>query len=121
MPIITDYVLDLAIAEFNTNGDRVDILSSEPTDWAGVVANTLGNKLTPTISTPVDGNTSGRMATVSAFADGTVTSAGTATHWSVSDNGTRLLAAGPLAASLGVVLGPPFSLTEFDIEIQDPS
>jgi len=123
-------VFDAALAEITTNSDLLVICSSEPANYAGVAAVALGHKTTPTFTGPATGDTSGRKITVDAVSDGTVTGTGTASHWALVDgtdaseaynDGTTLYASGSLSSTQSVTDGNTFTLTAFDIEIQDPS
>jgi type V secretory pathway adhesin AidA len=95
------------------------ICSSEPADYAGVSSVSLGTA-TPSFTGPDTGDTSGRKITVDAISDGSVSDTGTAANWALVD-GTRLLASGDLSSSQSVTDGNTFTLTAFDIEIQDPT
>ena len=117
---VHDDVLDAAVSEIADNATILHICSSQPPNYAGIASVTLGNKSTPTFTGPADGDTSGRKITVDAITDGSVTATGTASHFAIAD-GSRLLAAGDLAASQGVTSGNTFTLAAFDIEIPDPS
>jgi hypothetical protein len=123
MGLLGDLVLDSGLDFLDTDGDRLDICSEEPTDYTGATTtHTLGNKAPPAISAPADRGAGGREVTVSAITDGSVTGTGTASHWAVSDiSGTALLATGPLAAPQGVTSGNTFTLTEFKVGIPDPA
>ena len=97
------------------------ICSQEPTTRTEAVTTyTLGNKSSPTIGSPTDGDSSGRKVVVSAITDGTVTGTDTATHWAVID-GTRLLATNSLSSGQAVTSGNTFTLGAIDITIPDPA
>lgn len=123
MASISDYVLDAALSKLDTEANRVDICSSEPTTYtAATSTNTLGNSTSISISAPTDGDTSGRKVTLSAISGASVTGTGTAAYFAISDTtNSRLLATGALSASQSVTSGNTFSLTAVDIEIPDPS
>lgn len=96
------------------------ICSSQPTTLTE--ANTtykLGTKTSFATGSPVNGTT-GRKITSTAFTDGVVNTSGTAGFFGIGD-GTKLLVAGPLAASQGVTSGNSFSLAAFDIAIPAPA
>lgn len=103
-----------------SNATVLHICSSEPANYAGVAAVSLGTKTTPTFTGPVAGDVSGRKITVDAITDGSVSADGTASHWAIVD-GTRLLAAGALSATQAVTNGNTFTLDAFDIEQPDPA
>lgn len=121
MTFLNDRVLDFGVNEIDTNGNALHICSQEPTTYAEATATyTLGNKATPTISAPADGDTNGRKVTVSAFSDGSVSGTATATHFAIVDTvNSRLLATQALASSQAVTSGNTFSLTAIDITIPD--
>lgn len=124
MASLADYVLDAALSKLDTEANRVDICSSEPTTYTAATSTaTLGNSTSITISAPTDGDTSGRKVTLSAISNASVTGSGTATHFAISDtSNSRLLATGSLSGGgQSVTSGNTFSLTAVDIEIPDPS
>jgi hypothetical protein len=123
MASISDYVLDAALSKLDTEANRVDICSAEPTTYtAATSTNTLGNSTSISISAPTNGDTSGRKVTLSAISGASVTGTGTATHFAISDtSNSRLLATGSLSSSQSVTSGNTFSLTAVDIEIPDPA
>jgi hypothetical protein len=121
MAFVADYVLDAALTKLDTEANRLDICSQEPTDYTGATStHTLGNKTSLSVGAPEDRSPNGRKVIVAAITDGSVSGTGTATHWAVSDTGnTRLLATGALSASQAVTSGNTFTLTAFDIGIPD--
>ena len=124
MASISDYVLDAALSKLDTEANRVDICSSEPTTYTAATSSaSLGNTTSITISAPTDGDTSGRKVTLSAISGASVTGSGTATHFAISDtSNSRLLATGSLSGGgQSVTSGNTFSLTAVDVEIPDPS
>jgi hypothetical protein len=123
MATLANRVYDSGLTVLDTEANRVDICSSEPTTYtAATSTNTLGNETSISISAPTDGDTSGRKVTLSAITSGTVTGTGTATHYAITDTGnSRLLVTGSLSSSQSVTSGNTFSLTAVDIEIPDPA
>lgn len=121
MAFLADYVLDLALAALDTEGNRLDICSQEPTNYAEATSTyTLGNKTSLSIGAPADRLPNGRKVTVAAITDGVVTGTATATHWAIVDTvDSRLLATNSLAASQAVTNGNTFTLAAFDIGIPD--
>lgn len=119
MPLIADYILDLALAELDTATSTLHICSSEPANYAGIAAVQLGTKTSLSIGAPADRTPNGRKVTVASFTDGAVSATGTATHWAISKGGTTLMATGALSASQAVTNGNTFSLGAFDIGIPD--
>lgn len=122
MGVLGDSIFDSGLGHFAANSEKLHICSAEPANYAGVSGVSLGEKSSPTVSSPADRSGGGREVTVSAISDGSVTGTGTATHWAiVDDTGTELLAAGVLSASQGVTSGNTFTLTAFTIGIPDPA
>ena len=118
MPFINDEVFDQGLDYADTNGTRIDICSSEPANYAGIAAVTLGNATVNTGATQ-NGATDGRRVIVPAITTGTVTGTGTATHWALSDGTAILVATGPLSASQAVTSGNTFTLDAISITIRD--
>lgn len=121
MPVLSDYVLDAALAKLDTEANRLDLCSQEPTTYAQATTTyTLGNKTSLSVGAPADATPNGRKVTVAAITDGSVTASGTATHWAVVDTiNSRLLATNALSASKAVVTGNPFTVDAFDITLPD--
>jgi len=123
MSYLNDRVFDNGLTVLDTEVNRLDICSAEPSTY-DQATNTLslGNKLSPNVGAPGDRTPSGRKVTVAAITDGEVTVTGTASHYALSDtSNSRLLAAGPLASSQSVTDNNVFTLTTFDIGIPDPA
>lgn len=116
-------VYDNGLSTLTSNGNRLDLCSTEPTTYTQATSTyTLGNKTSPTISAPGNRSGGGRKVTVSAITDGTVTGTGTAAYYAVVDTvNSKLLAAGQLGASQAVTSGNTFSLTALDIGIPAPA
>lgn len=123
MASIGNSVLDGGLDVLDTEGDRLDICSAEPTTYTEATSTyTLGNKTSPTIGAPGDRGAGGREVTITAITDGSVTGDGTAAWYSIVDvSETDLLAVGALSSSQVVSNGNTFTLTEFDIGIPDPA
>lgn len=121
MAFINDRVFDQGLTILDTEANRLDICSLEPTTYTQATStNTLGNKTSISIAAPSDRTPTGRKVTVSAITDGVVSGTGTATHWAITDTvNSRLLATGALAASQAVTSGNVFTLAAFDIGIPD--
>jgi hypothetical protein len=119
MDFIADRVLDFGLNVLDTEANRLDICSSQPTTYAAATgAASLGNKTSPSISAPAARSPSGRRVTVAAISDGNVTATGTATHYAITDTvNSRLLAAGDLDQSQVVTAGNIFTLPALDIGI----
>ena len=123
MASLGDRVFDSGLTVLDTEANRLDICSTEPTSYAEATSTyTLGNKTSPTISAPADRTGGGRKVTVSAITDGSVTGTGTAAYYALVDTGnSRLLATGSLSSSQSVTSGNTFTLESFDIGIPDPA
>lgn len=121
MAFVADYILDAALSKLDTEANRLDICSQEPTSYAAATSTyTLGNKTSLSVGAPADRTPNGRKVVVAQISDGSVTGTGTASHWAVSDTGnSRLLATGALSASQAVTSGNTFTLAAFDIGIPD--
>lgn len=113
MAFISDTILDAALQVIRDAVTPVlHICSSEPANYAGVAAVTLGNKAAPTIGAQADGSPNGRSVSIATFTNGTVTATGTATHWAlVDDNSSTLLATVAVPASQALTNGNPLSMT----------
>jgi len=123
MATLNDRVLDNGLTVLDTEANRVDICSQEPTSYAEATSTyTLGNTTSISISAPADASPNGRKVTLAAVSDASVTGTGTATHYAISDtSNSRLLATGSLSASQVVTSGNTFSLTASDIRMPDPA
>lgn len=129
MGYMNTLILDNGLSVLSGTGRRLDICSSEPTNYTQATSTfSLGNKTGMTLPTPAAMSSPvGRRVTVPAITDGsvTVTSTGTtddAEFWAISDPAnSRLLAAGPLSAPDLVTAGDGFTLTSFDIGIPLPT
>ena len=123
MASIGDEVFDEGLDKLDTDADRIDICSQEPTSYAEATSTyTLGNKTSPTVSAPADRGGGGREVTVSAIADGSVTDNGTATHIAIVDTvNSLLLATAALASSQAMTSGNTWTLTQFTVGIPDPA
>jgi hypothetical protein len=121
MPLLADYVLDAALSKLDTEANRLDICSQEPTTYLEATSTySLGNKTSLSIGAPADGTPNGRKVTVASFSDGNVTADGTASHYALVDTvNSRLLAAGALSAPQVVTELNTFSLAAFDVRIPD--
>ncbi len=115
-----DNVLDFGVDHIYDWGKVLVIDAALPASYAEAFTTyKLGTKNGPSIGAPANA-ASGRKVTVSAIADGAVSSTATASHWAVLNTASsELLAAGPLNATQGVTNGNTFTLTEFDISLPD--
>lgn len=124
MPFLNDRVFDNGLTILDTEANRLDICSSEPTTYTAATSTaSLGNKSIGAgdIGAPAAGSPNGRQVTVSALTAGSVTATGTATHYAITDTvNSRLLATGALTASQAVTNGNTFSTSSFTIRIPSP-
>lgn len=123
MATLNDRVFDNGLSVLDTEADRIDVCSAEPTTYTEATStNTLGNSTSLSIGAPSDRSGGGRKVTVAAISDGSITGTGTATHYAIVDtSNSRLLATGALTASQSVTSGNTFTLATFDIGIPDPA
>lgn len=121
MAFINDYVFDAALSKLDTEANRLDICTQEPTTYTEATSTyTKGNKTSLSVGSPENRTPTGRKVVVAAITDGSVTGDGTVTHWAITDTGnSRLLATGSLSASQAVTNGNTFTLGAFDIGIPD--
>lgn len=122
MATLGDRVFDAGLNVLDTEANRIDICSQEPTTYAAATSTyTLGNSTSLSIGAPADRSGGGREVTVSAISDGSVTSSGTATHYAITDTvNSRLLVTGSFT-SQSVTSGNSFSLASFTVGIPDPA
>ena len=118
MAFLNDNVFDSGLVYATTNGTRLDVCSSEPANYAGIAAVTLGNDTVVTGSAGA-GSPDGRAVVVPAITAGSVTATGTATHWALSDGAGILVATNTLSAPQAVTNGNTFTLDAINITLRD--
>ena len=123
MATLNNRVYDNGLGVLDTEANRLDICSQEPTTYTEATTTyTLGNKTSLSIGAPSARAGGGREVTIAAFTDGAVTGNGSATHYSIVDTAnSRLLATGSLSSSQTVTSGNTFSLAAFKIGIPAPA
>lgn len=123
MPYLNDRIYDNGLTVLDTEANVLHICTQEPTDYAGAATTySKGSKTGLSIGAPGAGSPNGRKVTVAAISDGSASGTGTVTHYAIVDTvNSRLLAAGPLAASQAVTAGNPFTIPAFDIRIPAPA
>ena len=123
MATLSDRVFDNGLTVLDTEANRIDICSTEPTTYAQATSTyTLGNSTSLSIGAPADRSGGGREVTVAAISDGSVTGTGTAAYYAIVDtSNSRLLATGSLSASQSVTTGNTFTLSSVTIGIPDPA
>ena len=119
---ISNEVFDAALSYISTNTETLYICSQQPTTFLEASSTyALGSKASLSFTGPAD-DTSGRKLTVDAISDGSVSADGTAVWIALTDDsGSILLVAQALSASQAVTNGNTFTLTAFDINLQDPT
>lgn len=115
MAYINDAALDAALAEVALS-TTLHVCTSQPANFAAVAGVSLGS-VAASWGAAGDATGSGRKRTVTPGA-GTYGSSGTGSHYALVD-GTRLLAAGAMAASKAVNSGDPIQVAAFDIKVND--
>lgn len=123
MAFLADGAHDALLNYIRDGAENLYLCSQEPATFTEAETTyKLGTKASPTIGAPANGDASGRKITVSAISDGTVNSAGAATHVALTDDSaSELLWTGALTSTLNVATGSPWTLNAFDIENPDPS
>jgi hypothetical protein len=123
MATLNDRVLDSGLGVLDTEANRIDVCSQEPTTYAAATSTyTLGNSTSLSGASPTDRSGGGREVVFAAITDGSITGNGTCTHYSISDTtNSRLLVTGSLAASQSVTNGNSFTGASFALGIPDPS
>jgi hypothetical protein len=119
MAYLNDRVLDNGLTVLDTEANRLDICTTEPTTYAQATSTySLGNKTALSIGAPEARTPSGRKVVVAAISNGTATVTGTAGFWAITDTvNSRLLAANSLSATQAITNGNTFTLPAFDIGI----
>lgn len=119
MAFINDNVFDQGLNWADTNGSRIDLVSTDPGGtYATVTGNTLGNAAVNT-GAPANGAINGRAVTVPAITSGTVTGTGTATHWALTNGSNTVVASGALSASQALTSGNSFTLDAIIVGLRD--
>lgn len=119
MPLFADYLLDLALAHLDTNANRFDICSTEPTTYAQATSTYTLGSATPSIGAPTDRTPNGRKVVLAAISAGTVTNSGTAGFYALTETGaSRLLVCGTITPQV-VTAGNTFTTLALDIGIPD--
>ena len=123
MATIADRVFDNGLTILDTEANRLDICTTEPTTYTEATSTySLGNKTSITISAPADRTGGGRKVTVSAITDGTVTATGTPNFYAITDTvNSRLLATGAISNPQVVTNGNSFTTAAVDIGFPDPA
>lgn len=123
-PKIEDLVLDGGLTILDTVPTTINICSGEPTTYAlATTTSFLGAKTFAAGSVfgaPAAGAPNGRKVSSVTVTDGSISTAGTAAWWAITNTGT-LFAHGSLQATQVVSAGNSFTLAVFDIRIPGES
>jgi hypothetical protein len=118
---LNDRVLDNGLTVLDTEVTGIHYCSSLPSDYAGTLTASLGNKTGISVGSPAARSPSGRKVTVAAVTNGSATASGTITHYALVDSvNSRLLAAQTVAVSKVVNNGDTITSPAFDIGIPGP-
>lgn len=121
---VPDSTLDGFLDTIANNGDRVDICSTQPTNYTEATSTySLGNVVVTAGDgngdwTIANGDTSGRKLTLSQQTGVSIDSTGTAEHLAIT-NGTDTLYAVFTITSQGVTSGNTATINAVDLEIAD--
>ena len=120
---INPNVIDLALTDIKTNGNKLVVCSAQPTDFTSANATyALGSvALAAADMTLANGDVSGRKITVAAKAGVPVSTSGTATHVAIIDTVNSLLKLVTTTASTAVSAGGTVDVSSFKDEIQNPT
>lgn len=121
MAKITDNAFDAGLNYIRNAAEELHICSSEPANYAGLSAVTLGNvACTSSNIQAVADSAGGRHLTVDALSSGTITANGTGNNWALVDvTGTELLSSGSCTSPQTLNTANTLSTTAFDITFND--
>lgn len=126
MAYLDNRVYDLGLNVLDTEANALYITNAEADTYTEAVTTfalgvaAAGNY--PGIGAPAAGTPNGRQVTVGAVTNGQVTANGLASHYAIVDTvNSRILAAGPLAATQTVTSGNVFTLPAFTVRIPAPA
>lgn len=122
MPALHDDVYDNGLNVLVNNTENLYILNGDPgLIYANIASMSLGNKASPSVTSPADRTAGGREVTIAGVTDGLVTGTGVAAYWAATDDSaSKILASGPLDSSQNVTSGNPFTTDAITIGIPDP-
>lgn len=96
-----------------TDGDTFVVCSSEPANYAGAAAVTLGSAAcTCTVGA---GTGSGRKLTMGQIAALTASATGSGTHWAITNGTSILVATGAMSSPLAMTNGTDYQINGFDV------
>lgn len=119
--IVRDSAMDALLDHIADAATHLHVCSGNPTDRAGVIANSLGNvAIDETDFTKADGDVSGRKHTLAQQNIASASASGTAHCVAVID-ATNLLRSSNLSADQAVTAGNPITVAAHDHEVRDPT
>lgn len=128
MGFLHDDVMDGGLQVLTDDIDSLHFCTSEPIDYADALANSVGNKASPTVSAPqfragFSAPPDGRMVLIDAVAGITPTGSGVISHWAVLDTiGSRLLATNNVVLPTQVNIDDDdITASSFEIGIPTPA
>jgi hypothetical protein len=119
MAFLADRVYDLGLNVLDTEANRIDFCSAEPTTYTQATSTlSLAGTTSFSIGSPASGSPNGRQVTVAATSGVSVSTSGTITHWAITDtSNSRLLATGSLNTSRAVTAGDQVNSASFTVRI----
>jgi hypothetical protein len=119
--MLSDNVLDNGLSYLTTNGDRLDICTTDPATYTEATSTySLGNAVI-TIPSPTDRSAGGREVVIPSLSGEDVSADGLAAYWAITNGSDELIATGELSSSQQVYNGNTFDLASFSIGIPDPA
>ncbi len=120
---VSTAVLDLALNDVKTNGNKMTVCNAQPTTYTEA-ATTF--KLAETTMASGDytlaaGDTSGRKVTTAAKTGVSISSSGTATHIAIVDTGTSALKLVTTCTSVALTSGGTFDIPAWKWEVNLPT
>ncbi len=120
MAYINDEVRDQGLDWAVANATDLVACSQEPTTAGEVSTYEIARKAGVSITGPADDSGGGRKITVEAFDDGSLTSAGTASHWALVGAADLLVATGSMDSPVTLGASDLWRMTaDLDISIGD--
>lgn len=119
--LVIDSAMDALLDHIADAATHLHVCSGNPTDRAGVLANSLGNvAIDESDFTKANGDVSGRKHTLAQQSITAASASGTAHCVAVID-GTNLLRSSNLSADQAITSGNPITVSAHDHEVRDPS
>lgn len=115
-----DELLDGGVNAMQARPTHVYLCSQEPATYAEATATYAKGNKAITMGAVGNGTPNGRATTMPGFLDGTVTSAGSATHYAfVHAGSSTLLVAAELVDPVTLTMGVPFPLAAITLRTPD--